>query len=46
MPEYPCVCGHVADEHDRLGKCEIDCPCVYFEADVPEDAEPLEFPDA
>jgi hypothetical protein len=28
-----CVCGHVEDEHDAYGECEVDdCPCFHFEA--------------
>lgn len=34
LPEQePCACGHVRDEHDRRGACQVDgCTCIAFEA--------------
>ncbi len=27
-----CYCGHVEDEHNNRGECEVDdCPCFSFE---------------
>ena len=47
-----CVCGDVADEHERtrtgLGACEVEgCPCIHFERDpdadevIEDDDEPF-----
>lgn len=39
--EPECACGHVLDEHDGVGECQVDdCPCFAY-----EEAEPAEPPE-
>ena len=34
VDEVPCVCGHMVDEHEDSGGCEVaECRCILFEAD-------------
>jgi hypothetical protein len=29
-----CMCGHVLDEHDGVGECQVEgCPCFAYEED-------------
>lgn len=36
-----CACGHVLDEHDRRGECQVHgCPCFAYEADPDADDGP------
>lgn len=30
----PCYCGHMLDEHDPLGPCDVTgCDCFYYDED-------------
>jgi hypothetical protein len=32
-----CVCGHLLDEHEENGKCQVgECPCWLYERAVEE----------
>lgn len=46
MSEPVCYCGHVGDEHDWRGECQVEgCECLYFERNPEIGADSSE-PDA